>query len=138
MSSDQDADDDYDHDENRCTPVFRSKAAPPRTLGTAVRLHPVKHRIPLYCFDLASGEMKSAPARRAPEMPERIGRTPGISSAVADDRVFSGWARITGPAFAVCSGVTGVAAPEVPGGALFAADLAPPRVPPPPAHVLRR
>ena len=62
--------------------------------------------------------MKSAPARNAPEIPERIGRTPGISSAVADDAVFSGWARITGPAFAVSSGVTGLAAPEVPGAGL--------------------
>ena len=130
MSSDEDADDYYDHDENRRTPVFRSKTAPPRTLGTAVRLHPIKHRIPLYWFDLASGEMKSAPARKAPEMPERIGRTPGMSSVVADDRVFSGWARITGPAFAVCSGVTGVAAPEVPGGGLFGGEPAPPGVAP--------
>lgn len=41
-----------------------------------------------------------------------------MSSAVADDAVFSGWARMTGPAFAVSSGATGVAAPEVPGGGL--------------------
>jgi hypothetical protein len=122
MSSDQDADNDYDHDENRRSAVFRTKAAPPRTLGTAVRLRPIKHRIPLYCLDLVSGDIKSAPARKAPEIPERIGRTPGISSAAADDAVFSGWARITGPAFAVSSGATGVAAPEVPGGAFLGGE----------------
>jgi hypothetical protein len=81
-------------------------------------LHPIKHRIPLYCLDFVAGDIKSAPARNAPEIPERIGRTPGISSAVADDAVFSGWARITGPAFAVSSGLTGLAAPEVPGAGL--------------------
>lgn len=42
-----------------------------------------------------------------------------MSSAFADDAVFSGWARMTGPAFAVSSGATGVAAPEVPGGSLL-------------------
>ncbi|MBO0716224.1 MAG: hypothetical protein J2P55_02665, partial [Rhizobiales bacterium] len=118
MSTDQDADNHYDRDENSRTAVFRTKAAPSRTLGTAARLHPIKHRIPLYCLDFVAGDMKSAPARNAPEIPERIGRTPGISSAVADDAVFSGWARITGPAFAVSSGVTGLAAPEVPGAGL--------------------
>src|SRR6516162_6330235 len=74
---------------------------------------------PLYCLDLVSGDIKSAPARKAPEIPESSGRSPGISSAVADDTVFSGWARMTGPAFAVCSGATGVASPEVPGGTLL-------------------
>jgi hypothetical protein len=69
-------------------------------------------------LDLVWGDIKSAPARKAPEIPERIGRTPGISITVAVEAVFSGWARITGPAFAVSSGATGVAAPEVPGGGL--------------------
>src|SRR5215471_17280974 len=123
MPSDQDADNDYDRDENRRSPVFRTKAAPPRTLGTAARLHPIKHRIPLHCLGLVSGDIKSAPARKAPEIPERSGRTPGMSSAVADDTVFSGWARTTGPAFAVSSGATGLAAPEVPGGGLLGGEL---------------
>src|SRR6516225_7390290 len=119
MSADQDADNDNDRDEYRRAAVFRAKGTPPRTLGTAARLHPIKHRIPLYSLDLVSGDIKSAPARKAPEIPESSGRTPGISSAVADDTVFSGWARMTGPAFAVCSGATGVASPEVPGGTLL-------------------
>ena len=38
---------------------------------------------PVYCLDFGSGDVRSAPARRAPEIPERIERTPGISSAVA-------------------------------------------------------
>src|SRR6516225_3414106 len=75
---------------------------------------------PVYCFDFGSGVVRSAPARRTPEIPESIERTPGISSAVADVIVFSGWAMITGPAFAVSSGAVGVAAPEVPRGGLVA------------------
>jgi hypothetical protein len=85
---------------------------------------------PVYCFDFGSGDIKSAPARKAPEIPERIGRTPGISSAVAVDAVFSGWATITGLAFAVSSGVTGVAAPEVPDGGLLGGEPGPPGVAP--------
>src|SRR6516162_1886990 len=130
MSADQDADNDNDRDEYRRAAVFRAKGTPPRTLGTAARLHPIKHRIPLYCLDLVSGDIKSAPARKAPEIPERIGRTPGISSAVADDTAFSGWATITGPAFAVASGAAGVADPEVPGGGLLGGEPGLPGVAP--------
>jgi hypothetical protein len=46
-----------------------------------------------------------------------------MSSAVADDSVFSGWARTTGLAFAVSSGAAGVAAPEVPGAGLAGGEL---------------
>ena len=63
-------------------------------------------------------------------MPDKIGRTPGISSAVADDAVFSGWAMIAGAAFAVSSGATGVAAPEVPGAGLLGGEPGPPGIAP--------
>ena len=45
-----------------------------------------------------------------------------MSSTVAAEAVFSGCARITGPAFAVSSGATGTAAPEVPGGGLLGGE----------------
>ncbi len=53
-----------------------------------------------------------------------------MSSADAEDAVFSGWAKITGPALAVSSGAAGVASPEVPGGGLFGAELGLPGPPP--------
>lgn len=86
---------------------------------------------PVYCFDFGSGDVKSAPARKTPEIPERIERTPGISSAVAVDAVFSvGAAPPDGPAFAVCSGAAGVTAPDVPAGGLFGGEPVLPGVAP--------
>ncbi len=84
---------------------------------------------PVYCLDFGSGDVRSAPARRAPEIPDRIERTPGISSAVAACAAWPGCAA-PAPAFAVCSGAVGVASPEVPGGGLFAGDPGAPGVAP--------
>src|SRR5690349_385025 len=118
-ATDQDADNNEDAGRDDCGAITREPSPPRRPRNRAAAgWRAVVHRIPLYCLDLVSGAIKSAPARNAPESPERIGRTPGISITVADDAVFSGCARITGPAFAVSSGATGVAAPEVPGGGL--------------------
>jgi hypothetical protein len=86
-------------------------------------LRPINHRIPLYCLDFVSGDIKSAPARKAPERPERIGRTPGISSAVAVVAAVPDCGlALAGGTLAVSSGVIGVAAPEVPGGGLLGGD----------------
>jgi hypothetical protein len=86
---------------------------------------------PVYCFDFGSSDVKSAPARKAPEIPARIERTPGISSAVAVDAVFSfGAVPPAGGAFAVCSGAAGVAAPDVPAGGLFGGEPVLPGVAP--------
>src|SRR5690348_12852464 len=65
----------------------------------------------LYCLDFVSGEIKSAPARNAPESPERIGRTPGISSGLAVVAADPDCEpELAGAALAVSSGVVGVAA----------------------------
>src|SRR6516164_1541408 len=71
-----------------------------------------------YCFDLGSGEVRSAPARKTPEIPDRMERTPGISTPVLTGAVL---ASSVAPlaALTVCSGVGGDSAPEVPGGGLF-------------------
>src|SRR6266566_5831454 len=84
---------------------------------------------PVYWLDFGSGDVRSAPARKAPEIPDRIERTPGISSAVAAG---AGWPGCAAPAptFALCSGAVGVAAPEVPGGGLFGGDPGLPGVAP--------
>src|SRR5437588_2863847 len=84
---------------------------------------------PVYCLDFGSGDVRSAPARRAPEIPERIERTPGISSAVAAGAAWPG-CEAPAPAFALSSGAVGVAAPEVPGGGLFGGDAGGPGVTP--------
>src|SRR5262249_25625741 len=75
-----------------------------------------------YCFDLASGEVRSAPARKTPEIPDRMERTPGISTPVMTGAVLASCvAPLAAPVIAVCSGVGGDTAPEVPGGGLFGA-----------------
>jgi hypothetical protein len=82
-------------------------------------------------LDLDSGDIISAPARKAPEIPERNGRTPGMSSALAVTAVVPDCGATLGAAaFAVSCGVTGVAAPEVPGGGLFGAEPGLPGVAP--------
>src|SRR5690349_9956221 len=119
MSADDNADNDYDRDKNHPAAVFRPKETPTRRPGSAARLRPIKHRVPLYCLDFVSGEIKSAPARKAPESPERIGRTPGISSALVVGAADPDCGpALGGAALAVSSVVIGVAAPDVPGGGL--------------------
>src|SRR5207248_7488516 len=108
MAADHDADDDDDKGDDCHSPVFGAKVAPSRTLVGAARLRSVDHRIPLYCLDFASGDVRSAPARKTPEIPDRIERTPGISNAVAVGAGWPGCAALA-PAFALCSGA--VAAP---------------------------
>src|SRR5215469_1306702 len=89
---------------------------------------------PPYCLGLGSGDINSAPARKAPETPERNGRTPGMSSAVAVAAAVPdcGAAAVSdcGAALAVSVGVTGLAAPEVPGDGLFGAEPGLPGLPP--------
>ena len=81
-------------------------------------------------MDLVSGDINSAPARKAPEIPESNGRTPGRSRALAvGATVPDSGVALGGAAFAVCAGDGGVAAPEGPGGGLFGFD---PGLPGPP------
>jgi hypothetical protein len=74
-------------------------------------------RPPSHCFGCDPGEVKSAPARSAPETPDRMDRTPGMSSTLAGGAVAV--AAPDAAVFAVSSGAAGVAVPEVPGCGLF-------------------
>ena len=68
---------------NRRSAVLRTKAAPPRTLGTAVRLRPIKHRIPLYCLDLVSGDIKSRTRAQSAGNAPACSRSPVLIDALS-------------------------------------------------------
>src|ERR1700688_4398029 len=80
-----------------------------------------------YCPGLvADGDVRSAPARSAPEIPDRMERTPGTSSGVAAAAVLPVSAVLPDEAvLAVLSGVDGVASPDFPPGSGFPAGPAP-------------